>query len=62
MGMKPVTVALDGDTASYLVLALKQELAEGDVSPVTARVYNDVIDALVAAIDPPASDLHLVGD
>ena len=59
MGMKPVTIALDGDTASYLVLALKEELSQRGVRPTTARVYNDVIDAIVAAIDPPAPDLHL---
>ena len=60
MGMKPVTIALDGDTASYLVLALKEELAEGRLQPITARVYREVIDAAVAAFDPPAPDLYLV--
>jgi hypothetical protein len=60
MGMRPVTIALDGDTASYLVLALKEELASGKLRSTTARVYNDVIDAVVAAIDPPAPELRLV--
>lgn len=60
MGMRPVTIALDGDTASYLVLALKEELAEGRLRPTTARVYNDVIDAIVAAIDPAELNLRLV--
>lgn len=60
MGMKPVTIALDGDTASYLVLALKEELASGNLRETTARVYNDVIDALVAAIDPSELSLRLV--
>ena len=60
MGMKPVTIALDGDTASYLVIALKEELASGDLRETTARVYNDVIDALVAAIDPSELSLRLV--
>jgi hypothetical protein len=60
MGMKPVTIALDGDTASYLILALKEELASPDVRATTARVYNEVIDAIVAAMDPAESHLHLV--
>jgi hypothetical protein len=58
--MRPVTIALDGDTASYLVLALKEELAEGKLRETTARVYNEVIDALVAAIDPMEANLRLV--
>lgn len=60
MGMRPVTIALDGDTASYLVLALKEEIAEGRLRPTTARVYNEVIDAIVAAIDPAELNLRLV--
>lgn len=60
MGMRPVTIALDGDTASYLVLALKEELAEGKLRETTARVYNEVIDAVVAAIDPIEPNLRLV--
>jgi hypothetical protein len=60
MGMKPVTIALDGDTASYLVLALKEELAGEDLRATTARVYNEVIDAIVAALDPVEAGLHPV--
>ena len=60
MGMKPVTIALDGDTASYLVLALKEELAGAGVRATTARVYNEVIDAIIAALDPAEPYLHLV--
>jgi hypothetical protein len=60
MGMKPVTIALDGDTASYLVLALKEELSAADLRATTARVYNEVIDAIVAAMDPAEPHLHLV--
>jgi hypothetical protein len=58
--MRPVTIALDGDTASYLVLALKEELSAGDVRATTARVYNEVIDAIIAALDPAERNLHLV--
>jgi hypothetical protein len=58
--MKPVTIALDGDTASYLVLALKEELAGTDVRETTARIYNELIDAIVAAMDPAEPHLHLV--
>lgn len=60
MGMKPVMIALDGDTASYLALALKEELAENRHSSTTARVYHDVIAAIVAAFDPPGPSLYLV--
>jgi hypothetical protein len=58
--MRPVTIALDGETASYLVLALKEELATGQVRETTARVYNEVIDAIAAAIDPAELNLRLV--
>jgi hypothetical protein len=58
--MRPVTIALDGETASYLVLALKEELATGQVRKTTARVYNEVIDAIAAAIDPAEINLRLV--
>jgi hypothetical protein len=58
--MRPVTIALDGETASYLVLALKEELATGQVRETTARVYNEVIDAIAAAIDPAEINLRLV--
>jgi hypothetical protein len=60
MGMRPVTIALDGDTASYLVLALKEEIAGGKLRATTARVYNELIDAIVAAIDPAVPELRLV--
>lgn len=60
MGMRPVTIALDGDTASYLVLALKEELGAGQVRSTTARVYNEVIDAIIAAMDPCEPNLRLV--
>jgi hypothetical protein len=51
--MKPITCVLNGETAVYLLLALKEELAHGSVSDTTANVYEEVINAIVAAIEVP---------
>jgi hypothetical protein len=51
--MKPIACVLDGETAVYLLLALKEELSHGSVSDTTVNVYEEVINAIVAAIEVP---------
>jgi hypothetical protein len=58
--MKPVTITLNGDTAFYLVFDLKGQIAKGNLQPTTARVYQEVIEAIVASSDPSGRSLHIV--
>jgi hypothetical protein len=60
MVMKPVTITLKGDTAFYLVFDLKGQIAKSTLQPTTARVYQEVVDAIVASVGPQDPRLHVV--
>jgi len=53
--MKPITITLAGETAYYLVLALKEELAYRSGGETRKRVYHEVIQEIVGAIELPAT-------
>lgn len=46
-----VTITLDAESACFLVLALKRELSAGrQAEEATARVYNEVVEAILAKL------------
>lgn len=55
-GMGPITVTLSGETACYLLQALKKAIRYGNLDPTGVRVYEEVAQAIVAGFDPPLAE------
>lgn len=56
--MGPVTVTLDGETACYLLQALKKAIVHGNLDATGSRVYEEVVQAIVAGMDRAPAGKH----
>jgi hypothetical protein len=53
--MRPITITLPGETGWHLLMALKEELTHGKPDKTAVRVYEEVIEAIIAGMALPSS-------